>query len=68
MLQINIHEPKTSLSNFITEIVKDKNVFTSGKNQSLNISITNEDDFANQNLANESRAQEVSREFRSYNK
>lgn len=68
MLQINIHEPKTSLSNFISEIVRDKEVFTSGKNQSLNISITKEDDFTNKNMVSDNLTQEASREFTNYNK
>lgn len=68
MIQIDIHEPKTNLPNFITETVRDQEFLASGKNQSVRKSITIDENLTELNAVNDNTAQESSEEIKNYDK
>lgn len=68
MLQVNIHEPKASLSSLIQKVVKDEDVYTSQTNHSLSVSITIDDEIQNRELGRDNRISKVSNDFEDYNK
>ena len=68
MLQVNIHEPKASLSSLIQKVIKNEDISTSQTNHTLSVSITIDDEIQSRELGRDSRASKVANDFENYSK